>query len=96
MLARYARRAEVYKLDDANGQRPVNPHMLRHSYATRLIEAGVPIHDVQRALGHASLQTTARVRSTIGISALMRTGTRGRKSTRMCHVLRSLFRREAI
>jgi site-specific recombinase XerD len=60
MLARYARRAEVYKLDDANGQRPVNPHMLRHSYATRLIEAGVPIHDVQRALGHASLQTTAK------------------------------------
>jgi integrase/recombinase XerD len=60
MLARYARRAEVYKLDDANRQRPVNPHMLRHSYATRLIEAGVPIHDVQRALGHASLQTTAK------------------------------------
>ncbi len=34
--------------------------MLRHSYATRLIEAGVPIHDVQRALGHESLATTQR------------------------------------
>jgi site-specific recombinase XerD len=34
--------------------------MLRHSYATRLIQAGVPIHDVQRALGHESLSTTQR------------------------------------
>lgn len=60
MVSRYAARAGVFKLDDRNGQRPINPHMLRHSYATRLIEAGVPIHDVQAALGHASLQTTAR------------------------------------
>ena len=60
MLARYARRAAVYKLDAANRERPINPHMLRHSYATRLIEAGVPIHDVKRALGHRSLSTTER------------------------------------
>jgi integrase/recombinase XerC len=60
MVARYARRAAVYKLDAANQERPINPHMLRHSYATRLIEAGVPIHDVKRALGHRSLSTTER------------------------------------
>jgi integrase/recombinase XerD len=60
MVARYARRARVYKLGDDNQPAPINPHMLRHSYATRLIEAGVPIHDVQRALGHASLATTQR------------------------------------
>jgi hypothetical protein len=44
----------------SRGAFPRCTRMLRHSFATRLIEAGVPIHDVQRALGHANLQTTAR------------------------------------
>lgn len=35
-------------------------HMLRHSCATDLIEAGVGIPQVQRVLGHACLQTTMR------------------------------------
>jgi site-specific recombinase XerD len=59
MVARYAARAAVLK-PTPEGPRPINPHMLRHSYATRLIQAGVPIHDVQRALGHESLSTTQR------------------------------------
>ena len=37
---------------------PVTPHMLRHTAATQLIEAGVDIRFVQRLLGHASLTTT--------------------------------------
>jgi hypothetical protein len=40
-----------------DGDKPLNPHMLRHSYATRLVERGVPIHDVQAALGRWSLAT---------------------------------------
>jgi integrase/recombinase XerD len=36
----------------------VTPHMLRHTAATQLIEAGVDIRYIQRLLGHRSLTTT--------------------------------------
>ena len=35
----------------------VTTHTFRHSYATHLIEAGVPVRHVQECLGHASLAT---------------------------------------
>ncbi|MEK7995416.1 MAG: tyrosine-type recombinase/integrase [Planctomycetota bacterium] len=38
--------------------RQVTPHMLRHTAATALMEAGVDIRFVQRLLGHRSIATT--------------------------------------
>jgi site-specific recombinase XerD len=59
MVGRYASKAGVLK-PTKHGDQPIHPHVLRHSYATRLTERGVPIHDVPAALGHSSLATTQR------------------------------------
>lgn len=42
-----------------------NTHMLRHTYATRCIEAGVPAEVLQRLLGHKNISITINTYTTI-------------------------------
>ena len=37
-----------------------HPHILRHSFATVMMQAGVPIPDISRLLGHVNTSTTLR------------------------------------
>jgi site-specific recombinase XerD len=58
-LTTQAMRSRLSKAACAAGLRAhVTPHMLRHTAATQLIEAGVDIRFIQRLLGHANLTTT--------------------------------------
>lgn len=43
------------------GTPPASPWLLRHTWATQMLERGVPLNYVSRGLGHQSVAQTARV-----------------------------------
>jgi len=54
------RKALARAAKDAWIKKRVTPHVLRHSFATHLLDEGTDVHVVRELLGHASLSSTAR------------------------------------
>ena len=61
-LDRHAATRRLRRLADHAGIRlpRMHPHMLRHTYVTTMLDAGVDLRDVQIAARHADPRTTMR------------------------------------
>lgn len=51
-------RRDVKRIAERCGMGWVTPHILRHTFATRMLRNGIPITDIQHIMGHSSANTT--------------------------------------
>jgi integrase/recombinase XerC len=58
--SRSIRRAVDQWSQRAAVSRRVSPHVIRHTFATHMLDAGADLRAIQEMLGHASLSTTQR------------------------------------
>ena len=59
-MSRYSVAERFKRARDTAGLRPLRFHDLRHTYGSLLAAAGIPVTEIQAAMGHADIQTTAR------------------------------------
>jgi len=59
-MSRYAVADRYKKARDGAALRPLRFHDLRHTYGSLLAAAGIPVTEIQAAMGHADIQSTAR------------------------------------